>query len=374
MWELPAPAHELLLGLALPPDLLKHTLEHAVSRERGINFRIGGSQADVLFAVVHDMTTRNCLSHAMHKVLDGRYTQAVRQWARLREGAALRLAFMNALGELANPASTGHAQNLPAMLWSALTHSCGAEVQNELLYAARTFVLQQVRQAQHTTTATGALREERDRLVSALNDARAANAQAHMQGQLQRLAHGAELAHLRGELARLQAAARVMLAQAPGPAASAIPATSATEPRPTRLRTQAPPQPTPQAPASLAMPSALAPAPPIKTPTTVAGRTVLCVGGITGAVQRYRALIESRGGRFVHHDGGIEDNLQRLHTQLSQADLVLCQAACINHEAYHCVKSHCKRSGTECVFIDRPSVSRFASVIATLSSPSQTAR
>jgi hypothetical protein len=349
LWELPTSAHELLLGLALPPELLKRTLEHAVGRERGINFRIGGSEADVLFSVVHDMVARNCLSQALHRLLDSRYPLAVRQWAGLREPDELRAEFLKALDQ-----SSG-AQQLPALLWSALTHSCGADVQSDLIYAARAYVYQQLRQTLHVAAATSVWREERDRLVLALNDARSANAQAHAQGQWQRLADAAELAKLRGELARAQAVARALPA--------ALPTSAAARP-PESARPTAPPRP--------ALTPALANPPmtctkqrprPAPMPPAVAGRTVLCVGGINGAVHRYRALIEARGGRFVHHDGGIEDNLQRLHKQLAQADLVLCQAACVNHEAYHCVKSHCQRSGTECVFIDRPSLSRFASVI-----------
>jgi len=102
--------------------------------------------------------------------------------------------------------------------------------------------------------------------------------------------------------------------------------------------------------------------PPLPLPSTlrIAGRNVLCVGGINHAVHRYRALVEARGGRFQHHDGGIEHSLQRLSSQLAGADLVLCQAACVNHEAYRCVKSHCKRAGTTCIYLDRPSLSRFA--------------
>jgi Uncharacterized protein conserved in bacteria (DUF2325) len=95
------------------------------------------------------------------------------------------------------------------------------------------------------------------------------------------------------------------------------------------------------------------------------------VGGINGAVHRYRAMVEGQGGHFVHHDGGIEDNLKRLQQQLAAADLVLCQAGCVNHEAYHCVKQHCKRAGTEVIFIDRPSLSRFATAIGAAAEPAK---
>jgi hypothetical protein len=82
------------------------------------------------------------------------------------------------------------------------------------------------------------------------------------------------------------------------------------------------------------------------------------------AVARYRGRIEKLGGRFEHHDGGIEDGVQALNARLNRADLVLCQAACINHEAYHRVKRHCERTGTPCVYLDRPSLSRLDRALA----------
>ena len=83
-------------------------------------------------------------------------------------------------------------------------------------------------------------------------------------------------------------------------------------------------------------------------------------GGRRSALQRYRAVVEARGGRFLHHDGGIEDSVQRLNHQLQAADLVVGQAGCLNHEAYQSVKTQCKRNGKTCLYLERPSVSRFA--------------
>ncbi|NDY91583.1 DUF2325 domain-containing protein [Ideonella livida] len=85
------------------------------------------------------------------------------------------------------------------------------------------------------------------------------------------------------------------------------------------------------------------------------GRAVLCVGGRTGSVPDYRELVESSGARFLHHDGGVEDHADRLEATLAAADLVICQAGCVSHNAYWRVKSHCRRTGKPCVFIERPS-------------------
>lgn len=86
-------------------------------------------------------------------------------------------------------------------------------------------------------------------------------------------------------------------------------------------------------------------------------RTVLCVGGRTSAVPVYRELLERLGARFEHHDGGQEQGPQRLQACLAAADLVICQAGCVSHDAYWRVKEHCKRTGKRCVFVDTPSAS-----------------
>ena len=89
-------------------------------------------------------------------------------------------------------------------------------------------------------------------------------------------------------------------------------------------------------------------------------RTVLCVGGRSGNVASYRDVIEKVGGRFAHHDGGLEDNPNVLDANLSAADLVICQTGCISHNAYWKVKDFCKRTGKRCVFVENPSASSLA--------------
>jgi hypothetical protein len=86
-------------------------------------------------------------------------------------------------------------------------------------------------------------------------------------------------------------------------------------------------------------------------------KTVLCVGGRTGNIANYRDLIERVGGRFSHHDGGLEDNQSVLDASLAAADLVICQTGCISHNAYWKVKDFCKRTGKRCVFVENPSTS-----------------
>ncbi len=107
------------------------------------------------------------------------------------------------------------------------------------------------------------------------------------------------------------------------------------------------------------------PTEPAPEPTaTLASASVLCVGGRSGHVPMYRELVERHGGIFVHHDGGLEDNPHRLDAQLAAADLVVCQAGCLNHNAYARVKAHCKRSGKPCVYLDKPGAGSFARALA----------
>lgn len=93
-------------------------------------------------------------------------------------------------------------------------------------------------------------------------------------------------------------------------------------------------------------------------------RCVLCVGGKNNLVDAYRGLVERCGGRFVHHDGGLEDNPHRLEASLAGADVVICQAGCVSHNAYWRVKDYCKRTGKRCVYLKSASVSSFARGIA----------
>jgi hypothetical protein len=86
-------------------------------------------------------------------------------------------------------------------------------------------------------------------------------------------------------------------------------------------------------------------------------KNVLCVGGRLGNVTNYREVIEQAGGRFAHHDGGVEDRHSALESSLAAADLVICQTGCISHNAYWRVKDFCKRTGKQCVFVENASTS-----------------
>jgi hypothetical protein len=96
-------------------------------------------------------------------------------------------------------------------------------------------------------------------------------------------------------------------------------------------------------------------------------KTVLCVGGRSGNVANYRDLVERVGGRFAHHDGGLEDSQSVLDSTLAAADLVICQTGCISHNAYWKVKDFCKRTGKRCVFVENPSASSLVRALEQMS-------
>lgn len=96
------------------------------------------------------------------------------------------------------------------------------------------------------------------------------------------------------------------------------------------------------------------------------GRCVLCIGGKTRLIDGYRRMVETRGGRFLHHDGGQEESLHRIDAAVSSADAVVCQSGCISHAAYYRLKDACKKLGKPCVFVQSPGVASFARGLAVL--------
>jgi hypothetical protein len=81
---------------------------------------------------------------------------------------------------------------------------------------------------------------------------------------------------------------------------------------------------------------------------------------------------KASGGRFAHHDGGLEDKLGALDASLAAADLVICQTGCISHNAYWRVKDFCKRTGKRCLFVENPSTSSLVRELRQNLAPSET--
>lgn len=78
---------------------------------------------------------------------------------------------------------------------------------------------------------------------------------------------------------------------------------------------------------------------------SLAGVSVLYVGGRPHQVARMRAVIERTGGRFAHHDGGIEQADDLLPGLVSRADVAVFPVDCVSHTAAQSVKRACRQSG-----------------------------
>ncbi len=98
------------------------------------------------------------------------------------------------------------------------------------------------------------------------------------------------------------------------------------------------------------------------------GRAILYVGGRSSMVRHYRSLVESHGARFLHHDGGREENPQRLGEVLAQADFVCCPLDCVSHNAYQLVKSSCGKASKPHAFVRSASLSTLSRALSRFAS------
>ncbi|MDZ7589387.1 MAG: DUF2325 domain-containing protein [Rubrivivax sp.] len=357
LWELPAAAHDLLLALSFDTETLRQETARAIGRLHKARCTVGGADVDVLYSIVNDLGRRNAVSEAFQRRLEAAHAATVRRWATLREAAALRQAWSEAL----------QGQALAPSLWALLTHPGSPDLEAGALLDARAWVFRHARSALAARAATQAQSACTTALAAEVASLR--KRLAAQQTTSQALLDDArqDAARLRGEVQRWRAACE----SHPPAAASGRPAPVATAPglgvppRPaasTVAVAQVVPAAAPAPQACVSPPPTPGNAPPAATepaPAAVHGKQVLCVGGMQHAVARYRSHVERLGGRFEHHDGGVEEGLQRLDGRLARADLVVCQAGCVNHEAYRRIKRYCARAGKPCLFLDRPSLARF---------------
>jgi len=364
LWELDGHAQCPVVGLCLPVTVLRRLMERHGGDTRGDDYALH-------VEAVAAAKQRSELSQALQRELDQRHALALQAAARLKCPDAL----------LAWWQTQRHGPQVAGVLWALLTHPrCTSGVERQVLGDVH---MQQHELAQHL--AELARREqqaqaEQTRLARE-NAALAARAdEATRQATRQREDAQVQLVRLRGvvltreaRIADLQAQLDELRASVPElPARQALAqqlqhqqqrsselqrALTQAQEDIRRLR---------EAATVVPLPLAREPAPASPAPGTAeAGtplvslhdRAVLCVGGRTRAVPQYRQLVEDAGGRFMHHDGGDEDNARRLDATLAAADLVICQTGCISHGAYWRVKDHCKRTGKPCVFLEQPSAS-----------------
>jgi len=338
LWDLEPRALDMLLGVGLPHEALCRIARRVLKAEpcaQGHELHAG---------LVSECRRRGPLADALQQELERRHAAAVHQATRLPGTQALAAWWQTRVGR----------DELPGALWAVLSHAhCTPALQQRLLGEVQMLQFQAGQAARVELARFAALIDENAVLSRMLADAQRRCTEQMAEHAQQRDAWQAERATWRG---RVQAQPQ---AAAPMPdRKERLAAHAAGHGLRTRIET-----PTPR----LAEPPHPAPAPKAMAPNAAVAldqRKVLCVGGRTASVPVYRRLVEACGGRFLHHDGGTEDKLGQLDATLAAADLVICQAGCVSHNAYWRVKDHCKRTGKRCVFVETPSAAGLQRALA----------
>ncbi len=348
-------AHCPVVGVCLPIEMARKLLSKALGQE------IDGSDYEFHANVVFRSRERNAVSEAIQKALEQRFTVTLQRFAKAKTADAVADLWCLAVNE----------GDVAGALWSALTHPrCDAALQECILedvhmiqHQAGALVRDDIRAAEKLKLAHSALQTSHTKLeariarmqsehvdymetmVDALNRARSASIRNEAQvcalqsQHADQTSRGTEINSRKGfvqKIAQLMDRVRTLEAEV------------------TRLSFVPPVTPVDATVMDKNIPAQTQDVAPQLTDCAIA-----CIGGRAGAVAEYRRLVEQCGARFSFHDGGVEDNRQRLEAVLASADLIICQAGCISHNAYWSVKEHCKRLGKHCVYLENPSVSSF---------------
>lgn len=373
LWEIPHKFHCPVIGVCFDVDEL-----------RGLMSKVMHFPRETTDFVLHTTAVGACeerspLADILHKHLERRFALTIRRFAAARDSHALAALWCD---------EARRGSEIPAALWASWTHpACDSRLEQEI-YGAIHMIQHQVGSGSRADLATlKALRAENGELQRQLDTARRDNESLRAEKSRETQALGQRVVDLRADLAgkevrcaslsaqldllrqtlpdlkdRQALARRANDAEARASALTAYAAAREEELGTAQRLLE-------RAEATLRQFSANAEneaflAVDRNSSVSVAGKCVLCVGGRTGAVDAYRQMIEQRGGRFMHHDGGLEESLHRIDAALAAADLVICQAGCISHNAYWRVKEQCKRTGKPCLYMKRGGVSGLSRLIA----------
>lgn len=370
LWDMPHHCHCPVVGVCLPLDGLRRLVGKAMG---------GHALADdyeIHVGAVAECVRRNRLSELLQDELDRRYARELLAFRPAKSAAAVAELWTQAVAS----------GDVAGAFWAALSHPrCDTALQellcrdlHMLQHQAGASVRVDISRFNALLLENGVLTRElakvQERSTRLLGDKARELEQAHLQlialraecqgkdAQLSAVAQ--EMARLKAAVPELDAQQRMLQKLEQSTARQADLEQHNTELR-QRLaaadkerETQAA-RPTPQAAQQPSLPAHSA---PIRL--HLGEKTVLCVGGRSGSLASYRDVVERVGGRFMHHDGGLEDSANALDASLAAADLVVCQAGCISHNAYWRVKDFCKRTGKRCVFVENPSASSLARGLA----------
>lgn len=372
LWELPPACHCALVGVCLPLDVLRRLAGKALGG------KVLADDHSLHAGAVGEARSRNRLSKLLQQELDQRYARLVHAFQPVKSPEDLTQRWLLAVEE----------GDMAGAFWAALTHRhSNSAVQERLCRDMHMLQHQAGAQVRDNREKQRALLEENAVLTRELGRAqqRCTRLLAEKAADNQRLQE--EVAQLRHDHVR-QAQVIAQQANTLQALQQAVPELEA------RLRLQQrlhllqqrqqedaarirqlqqelvqgqhkqEPAGGSRGPGSLPGASVQPPeqvgAGDVPEPMALEQQTVLCVGGRNANLSSYRSLIEQTGGKFAHHDGGLEHSCALLDTSLAAADLVICQTGCISHNAYWRVKDFCKRTGKRCVFVANPSVSSLA--------------
>jgi hypothetical protein len=374
LWDIPHKFHCPVIGVCFGVEELRGLMA------RSMQFPRDTSDFVLHTSAVGACETRTPLAEALHKQLEKRFQPSIRAFAKAKDADALRSLWRDAV-------HTGI--DLPATLWASWTHpACNALLEQDIyadihmiqhqlgtgtraelsmlkaLQADNTQLRRQLDAARHEVETQRAEKSRETqqlgqrvaelRIQLACKDAYAAN----LIGQLEQLRQSPPELKERQALARrasdAEARASALTAQAGEHGREIDYLRALVKHADETIHTL------------LADGDFLADGPdaaPEDAEANLAGKCVLCVGGRTGSIDGYRQIVEQRGGRFLHHDGGLEESLHRIDGFLAAADLVICQAGCISHNAYWRVKEQCKRTGKPCLYMKNGGASGLSRLI-----------
>ncbi len=89
------------------------------------------------------------------------------------------------------------------------------------------------------------------------------------------------------------------------------------------------------------------------------GQTILCVGGYRRLYPDYQSIISDAGGVFLPFYGDPGESLNKLPHLLEEADMIICAADRVDHEAFFWVRCYCKHSRKTCVLLDHSKLDTF---------------
>jgi len=374
LWEMGHECHCPVVGVCLPLDVLRRVVGKAL---RG---KAVAEDYDVHVGAVAECMHRNRMSELLQDVLDTRYSREVSAFKTAKTTQALSELWTLAVrrGDVAgalwavltHPRCDPDLQERVCRDMHMLQHQAGARVQVDLVRFNAVLDENAV-----LTRELGRTQERSTRLLAEKTNEIALLGTRHMRTQADNIAKDSRIAFLTEDLAELKASdpgreagtrlqkkldqmtARQSELEAQNEGLRHMLAT-ATKALQALTSDQA------------AKANAVECAEPRVAPVALHlnQKNVLCVGGRTGNIANYRDLIERVGGRFAHHDGGLEDSHSVLDASLAAADLVICQTGCISHNAYWKVKDFCKRTGKRCVFVENPSTSSLVRRLEQISS------